>query len=551
MLGHFKEIWCVDFEFAVREGEPPIPVCIVAKELRTGRVIRLFGEQMWQRKSAPFNVGDDSLVVAFYASAELSCFKVLGWQFPAHILDLYAEFKTLQNGLRPRQGGFGLLSVMIHYKLDHLSAIEKKEMQELAARGEPFTAEEREALLDYCQSDVDALVELLPRMVPELDLVGRVCIRGGYMAPSALMENAGVPVDTPLRALLCENWEPLKLAMVEHINPQYNVFEGIHFRFKLFEIWLKQHAIDWPRTPTGRPAMDYDTMRDMGMAYPEIGPLHQLKATLGKMRLQSLAIGHDGRNRTMLSAFGASSGRNTPSSKKYIFGPAVWLRGLIRPAPGMALAYLDYSSEEFAIGAFLSKDPKMLQAYLTKDSDPYIEFAKMAGKWPYGATKTSHSRIRDLFKHVVLGVNYGMTAKSLAYRIGKPVEAAQKLLELYSNTFKVFWRWGDGAVSHAQFEGELHTLFGWYMHYRGRANHRSQRNFLLQANGAELLRLACCRVAEKEVVLIAPIHDAILVEAPIDRIKHDVAVAEAAMGEASREMFAGFEIKVDRKIVEW
>jgi len=399
MLRHFKEIWCVDCEFAVREGKPPIPVCIVAKELRTGRVIRLFGEQMWQRKSAPFNVGDDSLVVAFYASAELSCFKVLGWQFPAHILDLYAEFKTLQNGLRPRQGGFGLLSVMIHYKLDHLSAIEKKEMQELAARGEPFTAEEREALLDYCQSDVDALVELLPRMVPELDLVGRVCIRGGYMAPSALMENAGVPVDTPLWTLLCENWESLKLAMVEHINPQYNVFEGIHFRFKLFEIWLKQHAIDWPRTPTGRPAMDYDTMRDMAMAYPEmIGPLHELKATLGKMRLQSLAIGHDGRNRTMLSAFGASSGRNTPSSKKYIFGPAVWLRGLIRPAPGMALAYLDYLSEEFAIGAFLSKDPKMLQAYLAKDSDPYIEFAKMAGKWPYGATRTSHSHVRDLFK---------------------------------------------------------------------------------------------------------------------------------------------------------
>jgi DNA polymerase I-like protein with 3'-5' exonuclease and polymerase domains len=151
----------------------------------------------------------------------------------------------------------------------------------------------------------------------------------------------------------------------------------------------------------------------------------------------------------------------------------------------------------------------------------------------------------------VLGVNYGMTAKSLAYRIGKPVEAAQKLLELYSNTFKVFWRWGDGAVSHAQFEGELHTLFGWYMHYRGRANHRSQRNFLLQANGAELLRLACCRVAEKEVVLIAPIHDAILIEAPIDRIEQDAAVAEVAMKEASREMFAGFEIKVDRKIVRW
>jgi hypothetical protein len=41
-------------------------------------------------------------------------------------------------------------------------------MQQLALRGGPFTDEERNALLAYCESDVRALENLLPRMLPEI-----------------------------------------------------------------------------------------------------------------------------------------------------------------------------------------------------------------------------------------------------------------------------------------------------------------------------------------------------------------------------------------------
>jgi hypothetical protein len=56
-------------------------------------------------------------------------------------------------------------------------------------------------------------------------------------------------------------------------------------------------------------------------------------------------------NRTLLSAFRARSGRNAPSNSKFIFGPSVWLRGLIKPAPGYALAYVDWQQQEFGIAA--------------------------------------------------------------------------------------------------------------------------------------------------------------------------------------------------------
>jgi DNA polymerase-1 len=87
--------------------------------------------------------------------------------------------------------------------------------------------------------------------------------------------------------------------------------------------------------------------------------LRELRHALGELRLNSLAVGLDGRNRTLLSPFRSKTSRNQPSNAKAIFGAATWIRGLIKPEPGTALAYLDFSSQEFAIAACLSGDERM------------------------------------------------------------------------------------------------------------------------------------------------------------------------------------------------
>ena len=42
----------------------------------------------------------------------------------------------------------------------------------------------------------------------------------------------------------------------------------------------------------------------------------------------------------------AATARNTPSNSKSVFGPATWMRGLIKPPQGQAIAYLDYIAGE-------------------------------------------------------------------------------------------------------------------------------------------------------------------------------------------------------------
>src|SRR5262245_21835904 len=141
---------------------------------------------------------------------------------PERVLDLYAEFRNLTNG-RPVPHGCGLLGALAFFGLDALDAAEKDAMRALALRGGQYTEAERAALLHYCQTDVDALARLLPRMAPHLDLP-RALFRGRYMTAAAKMEGRGVPIDTDALTLLRENWDSIKARLVREVDRDYRVF---------------------------------------------------------------------------------------------------------------------------------------------------------------------------------------------------------------------------------------------------------------------------------------------------------------------------------------
>src|SRR5262249_58533448 len=141
---------------------------------------------------------------------------------PARILDPYAEFRCLTSG-RAVPCGNGLLGAMACFGLDGIAAVEKESMRQLAMRGGPYTDGEREALLSYCQSDVDALARLLPAMLPHIDLP-RALLRGRYMAAAARMEWAGVPTDVEALNRLRQGWERIKRRLIAAVDTDFGVF---------------------------------------------------------------------------------------------------------------------------------------------------------------------------------------------------------------------------------------------------------------------------------------------------------------------------------------
>jgi hypothetical protein len=138
-----------------------------------------------------------------------------------------------------------------------------------------------------------------------------------------------------------------------------------------------------------------------------------------------------------------------------------------------------------------------------------------------------------------------MEAPSLAGRIGQPPIVARDLLRAHHETYPTFWRWSDAAVDHAMLTNSLHTVFGWHIHVGANSNPRSLRNFPMQANGAEMLRLACCLATERGIEVCAPVHDAVLIAARLERLEDDVAGMRVAMAEASRIVLGGFELRTD------
>jgi DNA polymerase I len=522
---------------------------MVAQELRSGRKERLWADQFGPQP--PFAVTADVLFVAYYASAELTCFKVLGWPMPARILDLYVEFRNSTNclqekGVKPVESG--LLAALAAHGLDTIGAIEKEEMRALILRGGPWSNEERTAILDYCESDVAAVARLLAAMWPRIDL-SRALLRGRYMAAVAAMEHAGTPLDIPTLDRLRCHWPDIQEGLIRQIDAGYGVFDGLTFKYERFEAWLLKVGLPWPRLETGNLDLSDEAFREAARAYPIVSPLRELRSALSELRLNDLRVGRDGRNRTLLSPFRARTSRNQPSNSKYIFGPAVWLRSLIKPPEGYGLSYIDFEQQEFGIAAALSGDPLMAAAYLS--GDPYLEFAKQAGAAPQDATKQTHAALRELFKTCALAVQYGMGERGLALRVGQPPAVARDLLKAHRETYCQFWKWSDRVVDYAVITGHLYTTFGWNLQLAAGVNPRSVRNFPMQANGAEMLRLACCLATEGGVEVCAPVHDAVLICAPLSRLEQDVAATQAAFAEASRVVLNGFELRSEAKIVRW
>jgi hypothetical protein len=331
-------------------------------------------------------------------------------------------------------------------------------------------------------------------------------------------------------------------------NGEVDYSGPMRFSTERWRDYLIRESIPWPRLDSGALALDDDTFREMAKAHPtEVGPIRELRYTLGQLRLNELAVGADARNRCFLSAFASRTGRNQPSNSRFIFGPSTWLRSLIKPGPGRAVAYVDWSQQELAIAAALSGDRRMQEAYTSGDF--YLTFAKMAGAVPVEATKRTHAAEREQFKTVSLGVLYGLSAEGLARKLDVPACRGRELLRMHQETFRTFWAWSDQIEMEAMLSGQLRTVFGWTVHVSTDANPRSLRNFPMQANGAEMLRLACCLATERGIMVCAPVHDALLVEGAADEIDDVVSRTQEAMREASELVLPDFSLRTEAKIV--
>jgi hypothetical protein len=551
----------VDFEYypgpglanGGRAGDAITPLCCVAHEMRSGRTIRLWQDQLGP--FPPYRLDSDAIFFSYMLSADFGPHIVLGWGQPARAICPYVEFRHHTNDasirVGDRQDFYNLGAALRYFGDDGIDSAQKDEARDRILVGPPFSAEERQMILDYCESDVMALVRLVKHIVPTIRSLPHAFIRGQFMWATACHEFRGVPVNMSKFTPICSHWSGIRLDLVTQIDSAFGCYEIVdgepHWRRERFKSYVERRGFSWPTGSDGSLDEDADTFGDMALAYPEIEPLRELRASLSQLRLHKLAIGSDGRNRCLLSPYGSKTGRNQPKATQYIFGPAKWLRHLIAPPPGRALIYRDYEQQEMKIAAVVSGDPELLAA--CESGDVYLGIAKQLGLAPPDATKETHTALRNMFKTVVLGITYGLGARSLAARTGLSLCEAAEILARLRARFRVFEYYARNVLDHAGLHLELSTPFGWRMYCPSGVNPRTMRNFPIQSTGSEILHVACILAERRGIAIVAPIHDALVAEVPASDAEAGAAALDRLMRDASAVVLRGYELSSDSKIM--
>jgi DNA polymerase I len=394
----FSGIVVCDFEYEVADGELPNLLCMVAyvldEHLRHVRTIRMWRDELLALARPPFDIGIDTLFVAYSAWAEMTCFMTLGWNSPTHIFDQHTAFLATSNILLPhnpdetrKREKKGLSAACRAYGIDGWDRIDKEKIAKDIGEGR-WRDHGREAVFEYCEEDVRASTLLLreqlvgrPRRYGFFPAdVERVLHWSNYSAKAvAQIQARGMPIDMRLWNLVQEN----KAAVIGHLLQKFDPSYGSDFpiytpegewSYAGIENWLASNGVAWPRKESGLLDLEGDTFRLM-YHVPGIEKLHALRDSMNVIVKAKLPIGRDGGNRPSLFPFCTATGRNAHS--KSLYNAHAGMRSFMAFSEDVIGVYLDWRTQEVGIAASLSGDQALIDAY--KAGDVYHALARMCG----------------------------------------------------------------------------------------------------------------------------------------------------------------------------
>lgn len=545
----FRRVVVEDFEFSTDSaGRPNNILAYCAIELGTGRKWR-----EWSPKTERDPLGKSDLLVAFAAGAELGCRARLGWSCPPNVICLHAEYAREVAGLEGEQFiRRGLLDALRVFEITHPYESQKGFYQSRALDPRPFKPSEKAEMLNYCMGDVQVTVKLFEKLLrrgcwADPRLIEEALFRGRFVKAQRVVESNGIPIDRELWQIVESRREDLRAEFIKKMDV-WGLYEAGIFKSEKFESFVRSLGCRWPKTPTGRFKKDEATLKNHADLYPAVRVLTDLQATMGTLRKAGVVVTPEGRSHPYTAPFKSKTGRNQPSTSRFIFGAPKWLRSLVKPPEGRALAYVDIVGEEFGLAALLSKDGAMWTSY--ESDDVYLSFARLAGLAPEGATKASHPEVRRLAKAVVLGVQYGQGHKSIAERLKISEVQSAQLIWAHQKAYPVFWKWRTQVEQLAFLKGSISTGCGWRMQVGTNTRATTIMNFPMQAAGADLMRAVTIRLIESGITLVAQVHDAFLIESGLEDICGTVHETQKIIAQTTLALF-GKPLRTDSMIVRW
>lgn len=543
-INAFSNVYFINFLYKAVDGEALEPMCLCFYDRNNKKFETYTENEIKEIKSWPYNDSSSALFVMANAYSDSGCFVELGWDKPNYIVDCYSEWRRFSNSNQTNSDEKCWAADLRSIDLSDCFGFKNTD----GSCFDDFILDEETENV-FCCMKILRKVMMFFNFYSDRMVLSEALFGGEYVACLYEIEKRGIPVDVEILNLLKNDWDKFKMEFIDNVEIGSRIYRDGKFITNNFKEYVEENNMEWPRDKNGKLSVDEDTFKEMSLVYPDVEPLRYLKKTLSTMNNFRLSVGIDGRNRTCLRPFVSKTGRNQPGSSKFIFGLPRWMRGLIKPTPGKSLCYIDWSQQEFGIAAALSNDENMICAY--ESGDPYMQFAIQAGEAPEGATKHTHGLIRAKFKTCILAVQYCMGKKALALRLGSTYEEATELLNKHKITYSKYWEWSDNILRYALHKRELVTRLGWRMRVINASDRASNslRNFPMQANGSDMLRLACVEMRKQQISVIATVHDAILIEANTSEIDAHREMAMNIMADVSFKLLKNLKLRSEFKII--
>src|SRR5262249_27235179 len=132
---------------------------VLDENLQHVRTIRLWRGEFGP--APPFDVGPDSLFVAYSAWAGMTCFKVLGWQYPHQFSHQHTAYLATSNELLPynpnevrKKPRKRLSDACRSYGIEGWERIDKETISKAIGDGMWHRHFSPQQVVDYCEEDV-------------------------------------------------------------------------------------------------------------------------------------------------------------------------------------------------------------------------------------------------------------------------------------------------------------------------------------------------------------------------------------------------------------
>ena len=563
----FSRVLAVDteFRFDLTQTIPEKVVCFVYKDIFTGEVFR-YWEHDKTFSERHFNY-DDCLLVSFNATAEYGSYLNILHGKPRQMWDCFVENKRLYFPFREK-GKFGLIDVCEMYGIPCMSKEEKAKNINTIINNKYYTLEQQKQILDYCQKDVEETADLFLCQVDDIEQQNKlktvkdfdqelwqIMFRGLAQGCVAQIQRTGVPVDTTLINKFNKYWGAVKDKIIKRKNNLLQVYnDDLTFSNAKFKTFVVNCGLGhrWPLLKSGFYTTNDKVVKKFQEEHTKIKEFRQMRKLLNTTKLTNYILGADGKVRTSLNMFGTLTGRCSPSTAKYPLNASKWARNFIKPSWGEKLYYIDYVAQEPAIMGYLSNDKNLINNY--QQGDIYLITAQQIGliKDEF-ASKETHKRERKIIKQLFLATGYGQGYKAIADNLGCSSFQAKDFLKKFKQLYSTYDRWIQGVMSAGAVHNRICTPYGWQRSIRGnlkwkdgkRVSIKNQlRNFPIQGTGSDILRRAMVDLLDSHIKVIGPVHDALIISAPIPDDKKIIEEVKEIMVHASQKVVGG-PIRVD------